>query len=217
MFVKGAKMKKVLLFIALVLSVACSEYSITGGPGKINPKKFDSEIEDLASFTALNSLALMPVVVTPEIALQLGEGKGFLYEELEKQLRAESTFEVNGCTRECVMASEMGSFPRSEWLRSVRNADAMLVLRVHSYQDRRGSAVGADRGAKLGFSAELINKAGQEVWRGSYYYQDEALSENLLRISKTGWHDVQKLYQDGIKAVAEDLAAKKMAAVSSNS
>ncbi len=214
-------MKRIFVFIVLVLCVACSDYSITGGPGRTNPKKFNSEVGELNSFAALNTVTLMPVVVTREIALKLGEGKSLFYDELEKQLRAESSFDIRGCVNECVYTSDMGSFPQSAWLRSLRasGSDAMLVLRVHSYEDRRGSAIGSESGAKLGFSAELINRSGQEIWRGSYYYQDEALSDNLLRISKSGgqgWHSVQKLYQDGIEMVAKDLAAKKMTAVSRN-
>lgn len=221
-------MKSKLFFLIPLLTAGCAGYSITGGPGKTVAPSLQTRVSDPKALVAVNSVVLAPISFDPDIL----DGKGEIETELNRQLQEIVTGEVN---LEVVLPKEkrlqpvppqMGAEPDlPTLLRSARasGADALWITRINTYRQRAGSAVGANEPARVAFTMDVYTTAeGRPVWHGSYYYEDQALSDNLFRIGKTldkthrqsGWLSADRLVRDGFREAARDFAAKRVTAFS---
>ena len=82
-----------------------------------------------------------------------------------------------------------------------------------------GSALGSSSGATVNFQMSLYRTAdAKQVWEASYYFRDQALSENLLKIGDrfekgqgAGWRTALRVISDGFRAALRDFSAKRQA------
>jgi hypothetical protein len=75
-------------------------------------------------------------------------------------------------------------------------ADAALVGRVHVYQERVGSRLGANPPATVGFEVKAVAADGQVLWVGNYYERQQPMTEDF-------WGFLQRW---GAFVTAEELA-----------
>jgi hypothetical protein len=96
-------------------------------------------------------------------------------------------------------------------------ADAVLKTELLRFEDRQGSAVGGDP-AIVSFRMTLqAVPSGAEVWGAQYFYRQEAVSENLLRIKErigpaglgAGWRSAQDLFQRGVQEALQDFSNRR--------
>jgi hypothetical protein len=109
------------------------------------------------------------------------------------------------------LASESDSTDLAKELK----ADSVLLTTMHRYEERRGNRIAADSPASLSFSMRLVRVADStELWRASYHFHDEALSENLFRIKEKaskrkeerGWQTAYDVLQRGFGDAMSALA-----------
>ncbi len=64
-------------------------------------------------------------------------------------------------------------------------ADALLVVNLHRYVQRKGGAAGATRGASVGFHVDLFDvPSGARLWSGRVDETQRPLNENVLDASR---------------------------------
>lgn len=99
----------------------------------------------------------------------------------------------------------------------VAKTDAVLKTEVLSYRERKGSAIGGEP-ATVAFLMTISRSSdGAVVWQANYFYQQEALSDNWLKIGQrfgsngtgAGWVSATELFQRGVSGAFEDLAARR--------
>jgi hypothetical protein len=99
-------------------------------------------------------------------------------------------------------------------LRSSARGDVDAVLRTEllRFEERQGSAVGGEP-AVVSFKMSMQTvPSGTEVWSAQYFYRQEALSENLLRINErvgtsgygAGWRSAHELFKRGVATALQD-------------
>lgn len=93
-------------------------------------------------------------------------------------------------------------------------SDGVLVTTVHQFVERLGSSYGAERPATVDFSMKVVRSdTGAEVWRASYHYKDEPLTDNLLNLpnrigvgSVVRFQSAQEVLALGFASAGRDLA-----------
>jgi len=92
------------------------------------------------------------------------------------------------------------------------STDAVLYTDLLRFEERQGSAVGGDP-AVVSFKMSMRTvPTGLEVWSAQYFFRQEALSENLLRINErlgkgglgAGWRSAHDVFQKGVSAALQD-------------
>lgn len=100
-----------------------------------------------------------------------------------------------------------------------RGADAVLVTEVMDYQDRAGSSIGGEP-ATVAFVMTIKSTSdGEPVWRGHYFYRQEAFSDNLLKIGDrlggggtgAGWVSGRLLFERGVDMAMRDFGSRREA------
>ncbi|MBX7145665.1 MAG: hypothetical protein K1X79_14535 [Oligoflexia bacterium] len=97
--------------------------------------------------------------------------------------------------------------------------DATLQLRLYTYKERKGSAVGVSEPASVGFELSLLRASdAATVWNASFFKQDEALTDNLLRLDERikssdapQWSTAQNMLKSGLRQALQDLADRRVA------
>jgi len=98
-----------------------------------------------------------------------------------------------------------------------KGADALLKTDVLTYKERQGSAIGGDP-ATVAFNMSVIRMSdGVELWKAQYFYRQEALSDNWLKIGQrfgsegtgAGWLSARELFERGIASALADLARRR--------
>jgi hypothetical protein len=96
-------------------------------------------------------------------------------------------------------------------------ADGLLRTELTQYQEREGSSVGGEP-ATVSFKMTILSgQDGLPIWEAQYYYRQEALSENLLRIGDRlgpsgtgpGWVSGGALLQRGVATALEDFNRRR--------
>lgn len=89
---------------------------------------------------------------------------------------------------------------------------AILKTEISQYREREGSAIGGEP-AVVAFHMEVVSPlTGVALWKARYFYQQEPLSENWLKIndrlgqsgSGTGWISGRDLLRKGITIALQD-------------
>jgi hypothetical protein len=95
--------------------------------------------------------------------------------------------------------------------------DAALHTELLRYEERSGSAFGGDP-AVISFRMSIRTvPAGVEVWNGQYFFKQEALSENLLKIQErvgknglgAGWRSAHDIFRLGVASALDDFSSKR--------
>lgn len=208
------------ILLPILICVGCSGYSVTGGPGKTIRPRFESSVFNAEGLREINSLSVSPLVVEQGAAEAISGSEDAMYDKLVNAIKTEMSIEAIPVRDTKKIIAESGMYPHAKWLtESARmGLDGMLVLRLHNYNLRKGSAVGADEGASVGFLMSVYRVAdGKELWRGNYYFQDKALSENIFRLSRSGekgWVSAETLFEQGLQLAIRDFALKRVEAFS---
>jgi len=190
----------------------------------VNPSLQSGESSN-ADLLKVNVVAVLPLRYEMPASAIASNGSA-LYEELVTTSKAELLLDVvpardvlkalkadHGVTQNALQPEEyrgaLGQF----------GADAVLAADIHRYTERVGSRVSADVPAGVDFSMALVRIGdGKELWRASYFFQDQALSENLFRLGKPKetrpgkWHTASELLSAGFQKAVAELAARRTAA-----
>jgi len=95
--------------------------------------------------------------------------------------------------------------------------DAVLRTELLRFEERQGSAIGGEP-AVISFKMSLrAIPSGVEVWTAQYFFRQEALSENLLRINErlgkegmgAGWRSAHDVFQRGVSTALQDFSNQR--------
>lgn len=143
-----------------------------------------------------------------KILFQKLEGKGtFKIYPLEKVLRELS----NKDHRELEMRPKKYLIELGKELKR----DYLLVGYIFRFEERRGSSVGVERPASVGFGLHLFRiKDGSEVWKGRMDETQRPLSENILKIGSflrrgARWLTAEELAAVGLEEVLRSFPGPK--------
>ncbi|MBX7136708.1 MAG: hypothetical protein K1X83_01905 [Oligoflexia bacterium] len=214
-------MLKIVVICALLLgALGCQGYSVTGGAGPIVTPHLVTTSETPRELVGINSILVAPPQFA-EAARGSAPNQSMLYglltdaadEELDLKLisgtevlkRFESAASSDSQAKQLRLAKEM-------------HLDGLLLTTFNQYEERQGSKVGTNIPAAVSFRMKLLRVAdGAELWSGSYYFKDQALSENLFRIKdklteKSGpqWRNAPELARQGFKSAMSDLGSKRL-------
>jgi hypothetical protein len=225
-FSKGKTVKRVSFFkpaiVILFLSIffqACQQRPPAAG--EADRGGLVARAKGSQSFLQVNSVALAPVEIDRSVREVVNNDKEFL--SLLHQAATEgSEFEVipEKVVAEAFKGMQGPVTPESAaGLARRTGADAVLVTRLLRYEERKGSRVGANNPARVGFSMTLYGaRDGAALWDGSFHFGDKALSEDLLRLRDeregqgAGWHTARELLSSGFKAALKDIASRRRSA-----
>jgi len=168
----------------------------------------------------INSVLLLPVrfdVNTRHLAGS--EIAGSLYKNLETVALNQLDIEVIS-GKEVPLAGEMPERLTPALLReyaSISHADSLLLTQLHSYYDKVGTQFSASQPALVDFSMALFHVESESyVWRATYHFRDQALSENLFRLqenlyAKRGprWMNALEIWRHGLELALRDLALER--------
>lgn len=99
-------------------------------------------------------------------------------------------------------------------------ADGALVTTLTGFRRLSGSELGAEQTAKVDFFMRLLSaKTGTAVWEGSFHFEDEPLSRNMLKLGArlqhgqgAGWQRENVLLERGFREALAALEADREAA-----
>ena len=95
--------------------------------------------------------------------------------------------------------------------------DAVLRTEVLTYQEREGSKFGGEPAAVSFVMTVTRSSDGAEVWQANYFFRQEALSDNWLKIGQrygsngtgSGWLSARELLDRGLSAAFADFATRR--------
>jgi len=202
------------------LVMAMSACINVGGKGTSQLRRVHNPAEVAAPLTshttrpellpAINSIQIVKPVISPSSGhVQISaEDAQMLIEQVARETM----------TLKIVGPSNPASGRRGvEGNRSTTKADAELVTEVLRYEDRSGSAIGGEP-AVISFRMAIKSiPGGQEVWGGQYFFKQEALSENLLKIGErmgknglgAGWRTANDIFRIGVSTALGDFSSKR--------
>jgi hypothetical protein len=202
------------ILLSLSLMVGCQGYSVTGGPGRVVPASAQVEKEVSQAIVSVHSVYVAPVTFEQGVDADMALAEiltGAVRREAKQSLDIEvfdpevAQQAFNGTNVQASM-QEAREFGRS------LGAEAILLTKVQRYVKRIGTAAAAEQGAHVAFTMELRSVTSNEiVWKGSYSFKDQALSQNFLRLGervreegRRGWWTAEQLFEKG----AEELLNK---------
>lgn len=213
------KLKRVAFsFMACLAVTACAQrVGPAASPTLVTPSLL-SHSERPRDLLTINSLAVLPPHFDPRARSAESLAPSF-YDDLERA--AQEHVELALAPSQEVRAAVSRASGRSNALALGKElgADAVLRTEILRYVTREGSAVGATQGAAVDFAMTMVRVSdGKEVWRASYHFEDQPLSENLFKIRQrfggsegAGWRSAQALLQDGFRQAFREFSDKRFA------
>lgn len=100
-----------------------------------------------------------------------------------------------------------------------RGVDAVLVTELSDYRERAGSSIGGEPATVSFQMAVKETSGGLVVWRAQYFYRQEALSENLLKLGDrlgsggtgAGWVTGRVVFERGVDMALRDFGSRREA------
>lgn len=194
--------------------------------GGANPRPFVNpallaEVADPAALARVSSVVIAPVTVDGRAQIESTNAARPLFDEVTSAIGGQMNAELFADPRQYSVhdfQSREGA-RRAYQIASEKRATAVLLTDVHRYVERDGSRLGANEPAEIGFTMTLSDTATrQPLWKASYFYRDQPLSENLLRlpqqVKNPGWQSAHALLIEGLKVAARDLAERRSNAFS---
>jgi hypothetical protein len=162
-------------------------------------------------FLTLNSLLLVPIVISDKAR---GAEKVAMDSNLEEAVGRELSLDIVK-SRERFPKTSARSAKDALVLARQAGADGVIFASIDNYKERVGSRLGVTEPASLGFSIVVLRaRDSKEIWSGSYSYQDQPLSDNLLTIKDSlehpGWKSAQDLFTTGLREALRDFAERRV-------
>jgi hypothetical protein len=206
------------LCVLLVAMTACMNVSSKGSSQLrrvANPTEIAAPLTSHSAhpelLPSINSIQIAkPVVVSSSGHVQISADDAQAL--IEQVARETMTLKIVGASSPALKGKGA-----AEGNRTSTKADAELVTEVLRYEDRSGSAIGGEP-AVISFRMAVKSlPGGQEVWGGQYFYKQEALSENLLKIGErmgknglgAGWRTAHDIFRIGVSTALGDFSAKR--------
>ncbi len=113
-----------------------------------------------------------------------------------------------------------GESPEQRLALQKAGVDAVLKTELTHYSDRVGSALGGEPAA-VGFRMTVTRLVdGKELWQGTYYLKQQALSDNFLKIGEkfgnqgtgAGWTSGVELLKRGAALALQDFRLRRLSA-----
>lgn len=137
------------------------------------------QFSDSERLLRTNLIAVAPVRYNPRLTDVRGleaRIQEMLTAQVKKNLRVETVF---------IKPDQMIAQGDIRQAAESIGANGLLVVDLREYREREGSEIGASRGAEVGFYLALSAVvSGEPVWRANYFFQDKALTDNLLEAPK---------------------------------
>lgn len=121
---------------------------------------------------------------------------------------------LGGETFDSASSAAVGSDPVA--LGRSGGVDAVLITTMRDYQERVGSAIGADSPARVSFTMSLVRVHDRsEVWSAIYTFQDRSLLDNLTTLGPAqegalGWRKAREIVAQAFTNSARDLEDKRL-------
>ena len=211
--------------VALALITGCTNRGISPGtPAGTIKTRHENELQArLVSHAAspqelltLNSVLILPLDVDARVdTTQIATAE--VYDELLDAAQRELGLKVFGESSGSGGARHLKSVENSLEMGKKVKADGVLQAKLENFIERSGSAVGGEP-ATVSFSMSVLRvEDGKELWSATYFFKDEALSQNLLkvgdRLSKSngaGWKSARAVLAEGFDGAMEDLSKRRV-------
>jgi hypothetical protein len=100
-----------------------------------------------------------------------------------------------------------------------RGVDAVLMTELSDFKDRSGSSIGGDPATVSFVMTIKSTDGGAVIWRAHYFYRQEALSENLLKLGDrlgsggtgAGWVTGRAIFERGVDMALRDFGSRREA------
>lgn len=196
---------------------ACTGYSITGGPGRAVPEAAQVQSETPRALLAVHSVYVAPVTLANNLRDDAALVE-ILTGLVEKHAKNHLNFETLQPKKTPIMFQGTNQEARAVHARATAKkigADTILITSVQQYTERVGTAAAAEQGARVAFTFNLQRvTTGESIWKASYVFKDQALTDNILRLGervrevkqdgRSGWWTARELFSRG----AEQLMVK---------
>ena len=229
--------RHVFLSVLCVLCVGCGprvkELSKAPSGLSLREPRLQSQVVNKAELLRVRSVAVAPIELGSRVRSQ-NEQPVALYDYLSDAARRELGMKVLLLDAAALASAQQsggladgtprGAVPRREAaLQQVEQlgGDAILLTKLHHFNQRVGSRVGAEKPAHVSFEMSLVREADQApIWTASFSFRDQALSDNLFRIGERvefnrkgqlGWKSADSIAQLGFKEAFEDLSSHRRA------
>lgn len=209
------------LVMALMTGIiGCQGFSATGGPGKIVNPSLVASTEQPRDLLTVNSVLILPPEVEQQGNLDIEQRKA-LYTQLHQTFSEESGVQVVDAARVEAQA-EIFERPLAKQaaldLARAQGADSVLVTRLHNLVARKGSSVGANQGTQIDLSYSMVRVSdGKTVWEANYFFEDQALSENILRLNQRlkegsglSWNSTEDVVRKALQSASRDFASRRV-------
>ncbi|NLF25839.1 MAG: hypothetical protein GX589_09325 [Deltaproteobacteria bacterium] len=220
------------LFFCVILTgiVGCSGYSVTGGPGRSVAPSLQSETPYPEQLKQLHLFYLSPVVLSPDVRDGAEDVRYFnkLFRDsfasdcglplVSSDAKEAQDGEFAAGLKEATTLAAASFEPSRELARArALGADAMILINLLQFTKRKGSRLAADQSAVVYFVMKVYRSAdGKELWRGSYFYKDQAWSENLFKMCsrfssrpRLGWLEAEEVLKQGALSACRDLLERR--------
>jgi PBP1b-binding outer membrane lipoprotein LpoB len=172
---------------------------------------------------SVNSVLVLPMLIDERVRRSLPQSEAIAY--LQQIVDAEATAQLPVS----VLISSQATFPAGELedifaspaavaeIGRLNGIDSVLITRLHNIRQRIGSSLAATTSAKVDFSMTLIEtQSGKKIWQTSFHFEDQALSENLLRLNDpllarkgARWLGLEEIWQYGVEKTLRNLAVTR--------
>lgn len=197
------------VFVVLALSLTISACSAGGArSSKVGQSKgivvspLSSQVADPRLLLSINSLVVEKPVFTSASSSGLSE------DSLLSVVREVADETLSMKVVEGSDSSRQGSRGK---------ADGVLKTEILAIEDLKGSSVGGDP-AKVAFRMSVSSTAGgNPVWQAHYYYHQEPLADNWLKLgqrvgkdgSGAGWASAESLFRKGVTLSLQDFNSRR--------
>lgn len=215
------------LFISLCslvlvpLFVACGDRSPLQLPTEGERVPLRSQAEKPQDLLHVNSVLVIPPRYSQRARDRMSRDEA-IYRELGASAVAEFGMEVKSGGEVFKAARKLGMNipdPEALSLGTRFGTDAVLVTTVNQFIERVGSNIGVTQPATMDFSMSMLRVSdGKEVWKASYHFSDEAISDDLVAAGGKmqtkggpGWGTADRALRSGFRLACRDFNDKRTA------
>lgn len=208
---------KFLICLAFII-IGCTKTPVTVvDPGAPRPYLV-SQSDDKKGLLRVNSLLIFPPSFERASEEKLSNS---VYSLLVGAFQDDSEVQIKGNDDVLGAARAMGSNPGSDKLSNLAKkfgSDSVLLTTIHSFKERSGSNVGSSDPGEVKFSMAVMQMPqGKEVWRGSFVFKGEAVSDNLLHMDSItdggrglAWKNTSDILERGFREASREFSTRRL-------